>query len=89
MKKSMIIATCLANAGMDRNAVDCLPRVQIAFAKSYPSHDFAQWDAEVEDDVADWLIASSGSIGHLQTDRLIADLWEPPFALNSGRMVAP
>ncbi len=89
MRKSLIIATCLANSGMRDTPEECEFAVEQVFLDKFPSYDYRRWNGNIEDELAQNLIHSVGRASTIHIDRFIADLWEPPYRLNSGRKITP
>ncbi len=89
MRKSLIIATCLSNAGMADVPEDCEYAVEQVFHSDFPSHDYGSWNMNIDDELASNLIQAVGRATTIHIDRCIADLWEHPFRWNSDRKIAP
>ena len=89
MRKSIIIATCLSNAGMHGTPDKCETSVKQIFQSEYPSHSYSAWNTNVDDNLAKNMIRTVGKPSTIHIDRFIADLWEPPYKLNSDRKILP
>ncbi len=89
MRKSLVIATCLANAGMQETAIECEFAIKEVFHVDFPSHDYNSWNTNIEDEHAANLIKAMGRASTIRIDKCIADLWERPYRWNSDRKIAP
>jgi hypothetical protein len=74
MNKSTIIATCLVNSSMVRTLEDGESSIRRIFQDEFPSRDFAEWDANVDDTFAQNTIKTVGRASRINVRSFIEDL---------------
>ena len=78
MRKSALIATCLANSAMahDFNAGEAA--VRQVFEENFPCERFESWNSLFIGSVAMAIINCVGRAARIHVDFFIADLWDSP-----------
>jgi hypothetical protein len=74
MKKSTIIGQCLLNSRMVTKLEDGVAAVRKVFGDSRPNEEFARWDAEINDSVAQAMIRNVGVASRINVELFIRDL---------------
>jgi len=74
MRRSTIIATCLANSNMINRIQDAEHRVEQVFRDEFPHEDFAEWNREVDDHTAQTIIEGVGRASRINVRMFIDDL---------------
>lgn len=74
MKKSTVIATCLVNSSMINRLEDAENAVRQVFLDEFPESNFAQWNREIDDQVAEQIIKNVGRASQINVRKFIEDL---------------
>ena len=76
MRKSQIIATCLANSGAPGTQQEIEHTVQQVFRDKYPNENYAAWNSDVADSAAQKIISTVGRSSTIRVEHFIQDLWK-------------
>jgi hypothetical protein len=77
MRRSTIIATCLVNSGMISRLDDAEAAVAFHFREDFPDCDFAEWNREIDDRVAEDIIGNVGRAMTINVVSFIKELGDP------------
>jgi hypothetical protein len=76
MRKSLIVGTCLANAGKTETPAEGERLVEQVFRAQFPDENYGVWNRDVDDLAANGIIQRVGGSARIQTEQLIRDVWE-------------
>lgn len=74
LKKSTVIATCLVNSNMYNRIEDAENRVYQVFLDEFTDNNFAIWNQDLHDGIAEQIIKNVGRASRINVKRFIEDL---------------